>query len=337
VSPAPATPMMAFAERFGSGEPVLIGGDGQVGAFVALTAADVRPARLRRLGELAGELAVLALDEGLADRIGVSSSGTSIDAAACRDGGWSLADRALTIRLACAPDARRSDLVSPGHVSTMRVDPLSQTGLAAVLELARAAGQPPAAVICPVLDRAGGPVSLPVARQAPHLRALTVAPEAELHSRALARALEFRAVACELPTAAGVFEAIGFAAAGDGDLTIALVHGDPTRAPAVPVHVHTACLFGDVFASADCNCRGDLETATAAITAAGAGVILYSKPAAADPFSCPRWRTVDPSVAAGLLRHLGIASLTLTRADRTLADELTGLGFELGEVRRVAA
>jgi len=337
VSARPAAPIMAVAERFGSGEPVLIGGDGQVGAFVALTAADVSPAGLRRLGELAGELAVLALDEGLADRIGLTSSGASIDAAACRDGGWSLADRALTIRLACAPGARRSKLVSPGHVSTVRVDPLAQTGLASVLELARAAGQPPAAVICPVLDRAGRPVSLPAARQAPHLRALTVAPEAELHSRALARALELRAVACELPTAAGVFEALGFAAAVDGDVTHALVHGDPAQTPAVHVHVHTACLFGDVFASSDCNCRGELEAATAAITAAGAGVILYSKPAAADPFTCPRGRMIDPSVAAGLLRHLGVASLTLTGADGALAGELTGLGFELGEVTQVAA
>ncbi len=337
MSAGPAAGIAALAERFGAGEPILIGGDGQVGAFVALTAADVSPAGLRRLGELAGELAVLALDEGLADRIGVSSSGTSIDAVACRDGGWSLTDRALTIRLACASGVRRSELVSPGHVSTVRVDPLSQTGLAAVLELARAAGQPPAAVICPVLDRAGGPLSLPMARQAPHLRSLTVAPEADLHSRAVARALELRAVACELPTADGMFEAIGFAAEGDGDVTLALVHGDLARARALPVHVHTACLFGDVFGSSCCNCRGDLEAATAVITAAGAGVILYSKPAGADPFSCPRRRTIDPSVAAGLLRHLGIASLTLTGADRTLARELTGLGFELGEVTQVAA
>jgi 3,4-dihydroxy-2-butanone 4-phosphate synthase len=337
VSAGPAAPITAVAERFGSGEPVLIGGDGQVGAFVALTAADVSPAGLRRLGELAGELAVLALDEGLADRIGVTSSGASIDAAGCRDGGWSLGDRALTIRLACASGARRSELVSPGHVSTVRVDPLAQTGLASVLELARAAGQPPAAVICPVLDRAGRPVSLAAARQAPHLRALTVAPEAELHSRALARALELRAVACGLPTPAGVFEAIGFATGDDGGLTLALVHGYPAQAPAVHVHVHTACLLGDVFASSGCTCRGDLEAATAVITAAGAGVILYSKPAAAEPFTCPRGRMNDPSVAAGLLRHLGIASLTLTGADGALAGELTGLGFDLAEVTQVAA
>lgn len=331
------TSVATVARRFAAGEPVLTRGDDQVGAFVAMSAADVEAGTLRQLADLTGDVAVLALGDEVADRLGLMSSAATIDAMGCRDGGWSLADRALTMRLASSLDTRRSDLVSPGHVSVLRVGSSEGSGLAAVLELARATGEPAAAVICPVLDHGGEPVSLEAARRGRQLRSLPVVPDVELHSLALARRLDLEAAACELPTPVGTFAATGFAAGIDGEVTLALVHGNPAGVPGAPVHLHTACLFGDVFRSSLCGCRTRLVGAIAGITDAGAGAILYTKPGVGDPFSCPSEQAIDSSVAAGLLRHLGIGSLTLTGGNLRLIRDLAGQGFELGAVGRVAA
>lgn len=43
------------------------------------------------------------------------------------------------------------------------------------------------------------------------------------------------------------------------------------------VRIHSQCLTGDVFGSLRCDCRQQLEMALAAITQAGAGVVLYEQ------------------------------------------------------------
>ena len=57
---------------------------------------------------------------------------------------------------------------------------------------------------------------------------------------------------------------------------VALVMGDIYSAPPI-VRIHSQCLTGDVFHSLRCDCRQQLELALAAITDAGAGILLYEQ------------------------------------------------------------
>jgi GTP cyclohydrolase II len=57
---------------------------------------------------------------------------------------------------------------------------------------------------------------------------------------------------------------------------VALVMGDIHSAPPL-VRIHSQCLTGDVFGSLRCDCRLQLELALGAISAAGAGILLYEQ------------------------------------------------------------
>ncbi|MBI2956276.1 MAG: GTP cyclohydrolase II [Acidobacteria bacterium] len=77
-----------------------------------------------------------------------------------------------------------------------------------------------------------------------------------------------------LPTRFGFFRVLGFENTRR-DWLVALVKGNPRRRAAPLVRIHSQCLTGDVFASARCDCRAQLELALARIGREGAGVILY--------------------------------------------------------------
>ncbi|TMG82351.1 MAG: 3,4-dihydroxy-2-butanone-4-phosphate synthase, partial [Betaproteobacteria bacterium] len=76
----------------------------------------------------------------------------SIEAAQGVTTGISAADRAHTIRVACAPDAKPQDIVHPGHVFPLVAQQggvLARAGhTEACCDLARLAGHSPAAVLC---------------------------------------------------------------------------------------------------------------------------------------------------------------------------------------------
>lgn len=78
-----------------------------------------------------------------------------------------------------------------------------------------------------------------------------------------------------LPTRLGDFEALAFSDGRDGTEPIALVHGDLTSSPAPLVRIHSECWTGDVIGSLRCDCGEQLGLALNAITAEGAGILLY--------------------------------------------------------------
>ena len=85
-----------------------------------------------------------------------------------RDGvttGISAADRAHTIRVAIAEDAKPSDLVTPGHVFPLRArrgGVLMRTGQTeGSVDLARLAGCVPAGVICEIMNDDGTMARMP--------------------------------------------------------------------------------------------------------------------------------------------------------------------------------
>jgi 3,4-dihydroxy 2-butanone 4-phosphate synthase/GTP cyclohydrolase II len=84
-----------------------------------------------------------------------------------------------------------------------------------------------------------------------------------------------RRSAARLPTRLGAFEAVVFTDCLDGTDPVALVYGNPERHDAPLVRIHSECWTGDVVGSLRCDCGEQLGRALTAITAEGAGVLVY--------------------------------------------------------------
>src|ERR1700683_2327365 len=109
------TSLLEAAEDFAADELVLVGGERDVPLFVAVPAQALDATKLDRLEQLGQGPVVLALEATMADQLQLPASPistrsrltlpftASIDAARGIGGGWSLADRALTMALAAGP------------------------------------------------------------------------------------------------------------------------------------------------------------------------------------------------------------------------------------------
>jgi 3,4-dihydroxy 2-butanone 4-phosphate synthase/GTP cyclohydrolase II len=79
----------------------------------------------------------------------------------------------------------------------------------------------------------------------------------------------------KLPTEYGDFSIHVYENPADGETHTALVRGEMGNGEGVLARVHSACLTGDVFHSARCDCGAQLDTAMRRIGAEGRGVVLY--------------------------------------------------------------
>ena len=84
-----------------------------------------------------------------------------------------------------------------------------------------------------------------------------------------------RVATAKLPTEYGDFDIHIYENPIDGETHTALVRGEMGNGEAVLARVHSACLTGDVFHSARCDCGAQLETAMRRIGTEGRGVVLY--------------------------------------------------------------
>jgi 3,4-dihydroxy 2-butanone 4-phosphate synthase / GTP cyclohydrolase II len=79
----------------------------------------------------------------------------------------------------------------------------------------------------------------------------------------------------KLPTEYGQFDIHVYENPIDGETHTALVRGEIGNGEGVLARVHSACLTGDVFHSARCDCGPQLQTAMRRIGMEGRGVVLY--------------------------------------------------------------
>jgi 3,4-dihydroxy 2-butanone 4-phosphate synthase / GTP cyclohydrolase II len=330
--------LSAAAERFAAGAPVLVGDEHDQAVFLATAADSVVPEQLARLQELGRGIVVLGLGDRVAERLCLAtprSAGpglqllTPIDATSGIDGGWSLRDRARTMRVAASAGSGPRDVSVPGHVFPARIGADGNDAASAAIELARISGHTAAVAMCAVLDRTGAVAGLRAVRGERKLARLPVASSSELHSHAVHRRADELDATCDLPTRDGRFRAIGFASALDEPPTIALVHGDPAAALRPLVHLHVACRFGDAFGSLLCDCRAQLDAAISTIVSEGCGVIIYAQASRLGPMVCTREQPIDTAVAVGLLRATGVRAARLTRRARELSGELVAHGLEV--------
>src|SRR6267142_4526182 len=154
----------------------------------------------------------------------------SIEAAEGIATGISAHDRALTIKIASAPEARPEDIVQPGHVFPLIAQPggvLVRAGhTEACCDLARLAGLTPAAVLCEIMRDDGTMARLPdlVEFAAEHkLKIGTIADLIEHRSRN--ESLVRRGVPREIDTPWGKFHMVSYRDLAVGSLHLALVLG----------------------------------------------------------------------------------------------------------------
>jgi 3,4-dihydroxy 2-butanone 4-phosphate synthase / GTP cyclohydrolase II len=195
--------------------------------------------------------------------------------------GISAEDRARTIQVAIQPQTRPADLRRPGHVFPLRARQggvLQRAGhTEAAVDLARLAGLYPAGVICEIQNPDGSMARLPQLAEYARRHGLRLISIADLISYRLDTERFVRRLAeARMPSAFGMFRAIGFRNELDGSEHVAIVKGQPEQATGpVLVRVHSECLTGDAFGSLRCDCRPQLEAALRLIEQAGEGVVVY--------------------------------------------------------------
>ncbi|WP_144630744.1 bifunctional 3,4-dihydroxy-2-butanone-4-phosphate synthase/GTP cyclohydrolase II [Bordetella genomosp. 13] len=203
----------------------------------------------------------------------------SIEAAEGVETGISAADRARTIQVAVARDAKPSDLVQPGHIFPVRAVPggvLVRAGhTEAGCDLTDMAGLTPAAVICEILKPDGTMARLPDLVTFAREHGLKIGTIADLiqyrseHESIIQRVGERR-----MRTPWGEFQSIVYRDDATGSPHIALVHGtiDPERETLVRVHEPASLL--DVLDTGSSPHSWSVGQALRAIAASPAGVLV---------------------------------------------------------------
>jgi 3,4-dihydroxy 2-butanone 4-phosphate synthase/GTP cyclohydrolase II len=281
----------------------------------------------------------------------------SIEAAEGIATGISAHDRALTIKVAAAADARPDDIVQPGHVFPLIAQPggvLVRAGhTEACCDLARLAGLNPAAVLCEIMRDDGSMARLPDLMHfaAEHqLKIGTIADLIEYRSRN--ESLVQRTLEREVETAWGKFRLVAYRDLALGSIHMALVLGSLSRDQETLVRVHEPLSLVDLLDAGPGTHSWGVGEALATIRDAGAGAMvllnctqstqaLEARLADRREESGPRTgRSIDLRVygiGAQILRDLGIGRMRLMAAPRKMPS-MTGFGLEVtGYLSRPAA
>ncbi|WP_342130637.1 bifunctional 3,4-dihydroxy-2-butanone-4-phosphate synthase/GTP cyclohydrolase II [Hydrogenophaga sp. OTU3427] len=272
----------------------------------------------------------------------------SIEAAEGVTTGISAADRARTVQVAVAANAKASDLVQPGHIFPLQaVDGgvLMRAGhTEAGCDLAAMAGCTPAAVICEIMKDDGTMARLPDLQlfAAEHgLKIGTIADLIEHRSRveSLVQKLGHR----PLNTAFGEFTAHAFRDAPSGALHLALVKGSWDAATSVDVRVHEPLSVLDALEVGRSMHSWSLENSLRHIAAQGQGVaVLLNCGESADQLlaqfegtarsaHAPERGRMDLrtyGVGAQILRECGVHRMRLMGNPRRMPS-MTGYGLEI--------
>ena len=276
----------------------------------------------------------------------------SIEAAEGIATGISAHDRALTIKVAAAREARREDIVQPGHVFPLIARPggvLVRAGhTEACCDLARLAGLTPAAVLCEIMRDDGSMARLPDLMHfaAEHqLKIGTIADLIEYRSRN--ESLVQRTLERDIQTAWGPFRLIAYRDLALGSIHLALVLGSPAKEEETLVRVHEPLSLVDLLDASPGTHSWGVGEALGAIREAGKGVVvLLNCTQSTDALETrlgeerPRpGRSADLRVygiGAQILRDLGIGRMRLMAAPRKMPS-MAGFGLEVtGYVTREA-
>ena len=194
--------------------------------------------------------------------------------------GVSASDRAATIKALVDPAAHAADFSRPGHIFPLRYREggvLKRAGhTEAAVDLSVMAGLSPAGVLCEVVCDDGSMARLPDLEKFSKEHGICLISVADIiRYRRANEKLVRKVTQARIPTEFGEFTAHVYESLLDGIQHIALTLGEPEKAPAALVRVHSECLTGDVFGSTRCDCGSQLHLAMKRIAEDGAGVVVY--------------------------------------------------------------
>ena len=302
-------------------------------------------------------LVCMPITEAHAERLGLrpmveqnrSRHGTnftvSIEAAEGIATGISAADRALTIKVAAARDAKAEDIVQPGHVFPL----IAQDGgvlvrdghTEACCDLARLAGLTPAAVLCEVMKDDGTMARLPDLLEFSAQHGLKIGTIADLiEHRSRHESLVSRSYERDIDTAWGRFRLFAFHDLPTRTTHLALVAGAPRADAETLVRVHEPLSVMDMLDVRSARHSWNFHDALAAVARSECGVIvlLHGQETALELLEHARARegvAAAPVLAlrnygigAQILKDLGVRKMRLMAQPRPMPS-MAGFGLEV--------
>lgn len=196
--------------------------------------------------------------------------------------GISASDRAKTIQLAVALDAKPSDLRRPGHIFPLRAKKggvLERVGhTEASVDLARLAGALSAGVICEIMNEDGTMARRNELQAFAQHHGLPFISIAQLVSYRLGTETTIKRIStAKMPTRFGEFQIVAYENTLNESEHVALVKiPDTFEGNETPlVRVHSECLTGDLLGSLRCDCGFQLHGALEQIADYGHGALVY--------------------------------------------------------------
>ena len=329
---------------------------------IVLAAEHVTPEAINFMAKHARGLICLTLTEERCTQLDIapmvrdnrSSMGTnftsSIEAAEGVTTGISAFDRARTVQVAVAKDAKPADIVKPGHIFPIMAQPggvLVRAGhTEAGCDLAALAGLTPASVICEVLKDDGTMARLPDLIEFADQHGLKIGTIADLiHYRSANESLVRRIVEREIETANGSFKLIAYRDKPTGSSHLALVRGEIVAAKETLVRVHEPLSVVDLLETGTGVHSWGVSEALAAIAANGSGVMVLLNCSQSDDALEARLSDDSPDarasrrsdrsadlrtygIGAQILRDLGVGRMRLMAAPRKMPS-MAGFGLEV--------
>jgi 3,4-dihydroxy 2-butanone 4-phosphate synthase/GTP cyclohydrolase II len=269
----------------------------------------------------------------------------SIEAAEGIATGISAHDRALTVKVAAAENAKPEDIVQPGHVFPLIAQPggvLVRAGhTEACCDLARLAGLTPAAVLCEIMRDDGSMARLPDLVQFAAEHGLKIGTIADLiEHRSRNESLVQRAFERDVATPWGAFQLVAYRDLALGSIHLALVLGAPSPHEEILVRVHEPLSILDLLDAAAGSHSWGVGEALEAMQRAGAGVAVLlnctqsTEALEARLTAAPEKRASRSfdlrlyGIGAQILRDLGVRRMRLMAAPRKMPS-MTGFGLEV--------
>lgn len=336
----PASPHISVAQaledvRAGKMVVVVDDADRENEGDLTMAADLVTPEAINFMASQGRGLICLTMTEDAVDRLRLpmmtndnrSPHGTaftvSVDA---RDGistGISARERARTIQVAVAPDAKPDDLVTPGHIFPLRAKRggvLVRSGhTEAAVDLARMAGRTAAGVICEIMRDDGEMARVPDLEDFARKHGLGIVQIADLIQYRLAQEQLVRRLAdTEVrPQGHGLsasYRAHLFSSDVDDAEYLVLCLGDVGNGEPVLVRVQVASFLRDLFCVTDPSGNLPATDWLRRIESEGRGVMLYILPRGGRSLAAELGaNTVDKDPTGTPLRDIGLGSQILVQ------------------------
>lgn len=325
---------------------------------IILAADHVTPEAINFMAKHARGLVCLTITEARSKQLGLMQMArdnkspyntaftTSIEAAEGVTTGISAQDRARTVQVAVARDARPEDIVQPGHTFPITAKDggvLVRAGhTEAGCDLAQMAGLEPASVICEVLKDDGSMARLPDLIEFAQEHGLKIGTIADLiHFRSRNETLIERTTSKRVKSAHGEFVLYAYTDRTSNEVHLALTKGEISAEKETLVRVHEPLSVLDFLDPAGSRHTFSLEQAQQALAKAESGVIvLLRRPETGQdiitglsgqtPAETPatKWDPRIYGIGAQILRDLGVRKMKLMASPRRMPS-MTGFDLEV--------